>query len=68
MRNAYSKTSLWDKDIKIILYVYDADDEFRKIENDIKTDIFDGFTVSIMKMARNNSIPDFLLNMTENEQ
>ena len=68
LRNAYSKTSLWDKDIKIILYVYDADDEFRKIENDIKTDIFDGFTVSIMKMARNNSIPDFLLNMTENEQ
>lgn len=68
LRNAYSKTSLWDKCIKIVLYVYDADDEFRKIENDIKTNIFDGFNVSIMKMARNNNIPDFLLNLTENEQ
>ena len=68
LKNAYSKTSLWDKNIKIILYVYDADDEFRKIENDIKTDIFEGFNVSIMKMARNNNIPDFLLNLTENEQ
>ena len=48
--------------------MYNIDDEFRKIENDIKTDIFNGFNVSIMKMACNNSIPDFLLNLTENER
>lgn len=68
LKNAYSKTALWDKSIKIILYVYDADAEFRKIENDIKTTIFDGFTLQIMKMARNNNIPEFLLNLNENEQ
>lgn len=68
LKEAYSKTSLWDKEISICLYVYDADDEFRKIENDIKENIFDGFTITIKKMVRNINIPEFLLNSIEDEQ
>ena len=68
VRNAYARTSLWDKSIEIILYVYNVDDEFRKIEDDIINEVFEGFTISIKKMAYNNSIPDFLLNLQDYEQ
>ena len=68
LREAYSKTILWDKTIEIFLYVYNTDDEFRKIESDIKDNVFDGFKISIKRMACNNTIPDFLLNLTENEK
>lgn len=68
LKEAYSKTHFWDKSFNIILYVYNTDDEFRKIENDIKINIFTGFTISIKKMACNNNIPDFLLNLNEDEQ
>lgn len=68
VRDAYSKTPLWDKDVGIYLYVYDADGDFRKIENEIKENVFNGFTITIKKMARNNNIPDFLLNLTDDEQ
>lgn len=68
VKNAYSKTLLWDKSIAINLYVYNTDDEFRKIEEDIKNEVFGGFSISIKKMACNNNIPDYLLNLAENEQ
>lgn len=59
---AYSNTSLFDKTIPISLYVYNADDEFRKIEPDIKERIFKDFDIKIMKMVANNTIPTFILN------
>ena len=68
LREAYSKTVLWDKSIEIFLYVYNTDDEFRKIEHDIKEHVFDGFQISVKRMSCNNAIPDFLLNLTEDEQ
>lgn len=68
VKDAYSKTTLWDKSIEINLYVYDTDDEFRKIESDIKNEVFKGFNISIKRMACINSIPDFLLNLTGDEQ
>ena len=68
VKNAYSKTALWDKSIEIVLYVFNTDDEFRKIEDEIKGEVFDGFPLQIKRRACNNSIPDFLLNLTEDEQ
>jgi len=65
---AYSNTSLYEKTIPISLYVYNADDDFRKIEPDIKERIFKGFKITIMKMVANNSIPSFILNTFNNEQ
>lgn len=60
--DAYSNTSLYDKDIPISLYVYNQDDEFRKIEPDIKDDIFNGFTIDIKYMTSNNNIPSYIQN------
>lgn len=62
LKSAYSKTINWDKSKPIILYVYDADDEFRKIKLDIKEKIFDGFNIQIKIMQRNNNIPDKIIN------
>lgn len=47
---------------KLGLYVYDADDEFRKIENDIKERIFDQFTITIKRMVKNINVPDYIVN------
>lgn len=63
--NAYSNTSLYDKDIPIFLYVYNKDNEFRKLEPDIKERIFDGFTITIKYMVSNNNIPSYIQNAIE---
>lgn len=65
--NAYSNTSLYDTDIPIDLYVYNKDDEFRKIESDIKERIFDGFNVKIKYMVSNNNIPSYIQNALDND-
>lgn len=62
LKAAYSKTIGWDRTKKIVLYVYNANEEFRKIENDIKEYIFDSFEISIKKMTANNNIPSFIVN------
>ena len=62
VKAAYSKTVNWDKRKEIILYVYNTDEEFRKIEPDIKERIFLGFSISIKKMQCINSIPDYIIN------
>lgn len=62
LKAAYAKTTGWDRSKKIILYVYNPDDEFRKIENDIKDRIFGTFKISIKRMSSNNNIPSFIVN------
>lgn len=62
LRSAFSRTAGWDKEKDIVLYVYDADDEFRKIENDIKKGVFSSLNVTIKRMVRNINIPEFLVN------
>ena len=62
LKAAYSKKIGWDRTKDILLYVYNADDEFRKIENDIKEKIFDTFKISIKRMTANNNIPSFIVN------
>ena len=62
LKAAYSKTTGWDRTKEILLYVYNPDDEFRKIENDIKEKIFGTFTISIRRMSENNNIPSFIVN------
>lgn len=62
LKSAYSKTIGWDCTKDILLYVYNADDEFRKIENDIKEKIFNKFKISIKRMTANNNIPSFIVN------
>lgn len=62
MKSAFSKTVGWDTEKEIFLYVYDADDEFRKIENDIKERIFDQFTITIKRMVKNINVPDYIVN------
>lgn len=65
--SAYSNTSLYDKDIPIDLYVYNKDDEFRKIESEIKERIFDGFDVKIKYMVSSNNIPSYIQNALDND-
>ena len=48
--------------IYLILYVYNTDEEFRKIEPDIKERIFSGFNISIRKMQCINTIPNYIIN------
>ena len=62
VKAAYSKTVNWDKRKEIILYVYNTDEEFRKIEPDIKERIFSGFNISIRKMQCINTIPNYIIN------
>ena len=62
VKAAYSKTVNWDKRKEIILYVYNPDEEFRKIEPDIKERIFSGFNISIRKMQCINTIPNYIIN------
>lgn len=62
LKSAFSKTVGWDTEKEIFLYVYDADDEFRKIENDIKKRIFDQFTITIKRMVKNINVPDYIVN------
>jgi len=62
LQAAFSKTTGWDRTKEILLYVYNPDDEFRKIENDIKEKIFNGFKMSIKRMLPNNNIPSFIVN------
>lgn len=62
LKSAFSKTVGWNREKAIVLYVYDADTEFRKIENDIKERIFESFQITIKHMVRNSNIPDYILN------
>lgn len=62
LQSAFSKTVGWDTEKEIVLYVYDADDEFRKIENDIKERIFEKFTITIKRMVKNNNISGYIVN------
>ena len=62
LKSAYSKTIAGKKTKKILLYVYNPDDEFRKLEDDIKDKIFDKFEISIKKMLPSNNIPSFIVN------
>ena len=62
VKAAYSKTVNWDKSKEIILYVYNTDEEFRKIEPDIKENIFSEFKITIKKMQCNNNIPEYIIN------
>lgn len=62
LKAAYAKTTGWDRSKEILLYVYNPDDEFRKIENDIKERIFGTFKISIKRMSSNNNIPSFIVN------
>ena len=62
VKAAYSKTVNWDKSKEIILYVYNTDEEFRKIEPDIKENIFSEFNITIKKMQCNNNIPEYIIN------
>lgn len=62
LKSAYSRTTGWDRTKEILLYVYNPDDEFRKIENDIKEKIFETFKISIKRMSANNNIPSFIVN------
>ena len=62
LKSAYSKTIAWDRSKEILLYVYNPDDEFRKLEDDIKDKIFDKFEISIKKMLPSNNIPSFIVN------
>lgn len=64
---AYANTSLYDKTIPVVLYVYNADDEFRKLEPCIENDIFKDFNITIKKMVANNSIPSYIINSVDNE-
>ena len=43
-------------------FYYNPDDEFRKLEDDIKDKIFDKFEISIKKMLPSNNIPSFIVN------
>ena len=53
--------------IPIDLYVYNKDDEFRKIESEIKERIFDGFDVKIKYMVSSNNIPSYIQNALDND-
>ena len=62
LKSAYSKTIAWDRSKEILLYVYNPDDEFRKLEDDIKDKIFDTFEITIKRMLPSNNIPSFIVN------
>lgn len=62
LKSAFSKTVGWNREKAIVLYVYDADSDFRKIENDIKERVFESFQITIKHMVRNSNIPDYILN------
>lgn len=63
----YAKTVNYTTDIPVELHIFDADPEFRKIEDDVKNNIFDGFKISIRRMGKNPNLPTFMLNIDNNE-
>lgn len=65
-KGAYAKTVNYDTSKEIILHVFNPDTDFRKIENDIKTNIFHEFKISIRKMGLNINLPTFILNIEDN--
>lgn len=67
VKSVFSKTVNFTTDLPIVLHVFNADSEFRKIEDDIKNTIFDGFNLSIRRMGKNSNLPTFILNIDNNE-
>lgn len=63
----FSKSVCYTTDIPVVLHVFDVDSEFRKIEDDIKNNIFSNFKISIRRMGRNHNLPTFMLNFDDNE-
>ena len=63
----FSKSVSYTTDIPLVLHVYDVDSEFRKIEDDIKNNIFGDFKISIRRMGKNQNLPTFMLNIEDNE-
>lgn len=67
LKYIFAKTVNYTTDIPVELHIFDVDPEFRKIEDDVKNNIFDGFKISIRKMGKNQNLPTFMLNIDDDE-
>ena len=63
----FAKTVNYTTEIPVVLHIFDVDPEFRKIEDDVRNNIFYGFNISIRKMGKNQNLPTFMLNDDDNE-
>lgn len=67
MKFIFAKTVNYTTDIPVELHIFDADSEFRKIEDDVKNNVFNEFKISIRRMGKNQNLPTFMLN-TDNDE
>lgn len=67
LQHAYAKTMYWDKKYPIILHVYDAESQFRKIEPEIQANLFNEFDFKIKRMSKIINLPDFIINEPDDE-
>lgn len=63
----FSKSVNYTTDVPVVLHVFDVDSEFRKIEDDIKNNIFNDFSMIIRRMGKNQNLPTFMLNIEDYE-
>lgn len=57
VKRAFASTVQWEKSHPVVLYVYGADDDFRKIKPDVTGRIFEGFNLRICHMSENYQLP-----------
>lgn len=67
VKSIFAKTVNYTTDIPVVLHIFDIDPEFRKIEDDVKSGIFNDFNISIRRMGKNQNLPTFILNNDDNE-
>lgn len=57
VKRAFASTVQWEKSHPVVLYVYGADDDFRKIKPDVTGRIFEGFNIRICHLSENYQLP-----------